>query len=315
MKIKLGVSSCLLGEEVRYDAGHKHNTYINKTLATYFDFISVCPEVGCGLPIPRPAMRLIGDSLNPRLITTHTKEDYTDQMKVFCQNKVKELAQEDLCGFIFKKDSPSSGLYRVKIYSENGTSVRSGRGIFARYFTEEYPLLPIEEEGRLSDPDLRENFIESVFYYRRWKDFLQDEPSIAKLMDFHAQHKLLFMSHSPEFLRQLGRLTANAFSRNDLNQVLKEYEEISMKAMRLQATVKKHVNVLMHIMGYFKKELTSDEKKELLSIIDQYHQSFVPLIVPLTLLKHYVRKFNEPYLIKQIYLNPHPSELMLRNHV
>ena len=311
--IKIGVSSCLLGERVRYDGGHKHNDYITDILGNYFSFVPVCPEVGCGLPIPREAMRLEGDAAAPRLLTRQSRVDLTAQMQAFCTSKIKELEGEDLCGFIFKKDSPSSGLFRVKVYN-NGMAVKNGRGLFAAAVAKNFPLLPMEEEGRLNDAPLRENFIERVFSYRRWKDFLASAPTPGKLVEFHTAHKLLMMAHSPDYYRQMGVLVAHG-KELAVAELFRRYEELLMKGLTLHATAAKNTNVLQHIMGYFKKELTTEEKAELLEVIHQYHDHLLPLIVPLTLLKHYVRKYDQTYLRSQIYLSPHPAQLMLRNHV
>jgi uncharacterized protein YbgA (DUF1722 family)/uncharacterized protein YbbK (DUF523 family) len=311
--IKIGVSSCLLGERVRYDGGHKHNDYITDILGDYFSFVPVCPEVGCGLPIPREAMRLEGDPAAPRLLTNKTRVDLTAQMQDFCAAKVRELEKEDLCGFIFKKDSPSSGLFRVKVYN-NGMAVKNGRGLFAAAVANNFPLLPMEEEGRLNDPPLRENFIERVFSYRRWKDFIASAPTLGGLVEFHTAHKLLMMAHSPDYYRQMGVLVAHG-KELAAPELFRRYEELLMKGLTLHATAAKNTNVLQHIMGYFKKELTAEEKAELLEVIRQYHAHLLPLIVPLTLLKHYVRKYDQTYLRNQIYLSPHPAQLMLRNHV
>jgi uncharacterized protein YbgA (DUF1722 family)/uncharacterized protein YbbK (DUF523 family) len=311
--IKLGVSSCLLGEHVRYDGGHKHDRYITDTLGRYFTFVPVCPEVGCGMPVPREAMRLEGDPASPRLVTGRSRVDRTEQMLAFCETRVRELEEEELCGFIFKKGSPSSGLYRVKVYS-NGMAKRSGSGLFAAAVTRHFPLLPVEEEGRLNDPDIRENFIERVFSLRRWKDLLLERPDPGRLVAFHTCHKLQLMAHSPKIYREMGALVAHG-KEMKWAELLQRYEELFMKALALHATVRKNCNVLMHIMGYFKKELSRAEKEELLGVIRQYHEQFVPLIVPLTLLKHYVNKYEQHYLRQQLYLSPHPAELMLRNHV
>ncbi len=311
--IKIGVSSCLLGERVRYDGGHKHNDYITDILGDYFSFVPVCPEVGCGLPIPREAMRLEGDAAAPRLLTNKSRVDLTAQMQAFCAAKVRELEKEDLCGFIFKKDSPSSGLFRVKVYN-NGMAVKNGRGLFAAAVAKNFPLLPMEEEGRLNDAPLRENFIERVFSYRRWKDFLANAPTLGKLVEFHTAHKLLMMAHSPDYYRQMGVLVAHG-KELAAPELFRRYEELLMKGLTLHATAAKNTNVLQHIMGYFKKELAAEEKVELLEVISQYHDHLLPLIVPLTLLKHYVRKYDQAYLRSQIYLSPHPAQLMLRNHV
>jgi uncharacterized protein YbgA (DUF1722 family)/uncharacterized protein YbbK (DUF523 family) len=310
--IKIGVSACLLGERVRYDGGHKHDRYITDVLGKFFSFVPVCPEVECGLPIPRESMRLEGDVKHPRLITNKTRIDKTEQMQIYCHAKVKALENEDLCGFIFKKDSPSSGLFRVKVYHE-GMPSKSGSGLFAAAVAEHFPHLPLEEEGRLNDPSIRENFIERVFCYRRWKDLLAEHPDLGKLVEFHSRHKLLIMSHSVQCYRDMGALVAHGKEKK-LPELLECYEDMLMTALELQATVKKHTNVLTHIMGYFKHDLDAAEKQELLAVIGRYHDGMVPLVVPLTLLTHYVNKYDKPYLKQQIYLAPHPVELMLRNH-
>lgn len=311
--IKIGVSSCLLGEHVRYDGGHKHDRYITDILGSYFQFLPICPEVGCGLPTPRESMRLEGDPANPRLLTGRSRVDLTDQMLAFCKIKVKELEGADLCGFIFKKDSPSSGLFRVKVYN-NGVASKNGSGLFAAMVTRNFPLLPMEEEGRLNDPHLRENFIERVFSYRRWKSFLADGPTLGRLVEFHTAQKLLMMAHSVEIYRVMGKLVAHG-RELPLPELLQSYEELFMKGLSLCATTKKNTNVLQHMMGYFKQQLSAEEKTELLEVIGQYHDGLTPLLVPLTLLKHYVRKYDQQYLKGQVYLAPHPAQLMLRNHV
>ncbi len=311
--ITIGVSSCLLGEHVRYDGGHKLDRYITDTLGRFFRFVPVCPEVGCGMPVPREAMHLEGDPAAPRLVTINSRIDKTEQMLAYCRQKVRELEREELCGFIFKKNSPSSGLFRVKVYNR-GMPARSGRGLFAAAVVEHFPRLPVEEEGRLTDPMIRENFIERVFACRRWKDFLGGRRTVGDLVGFHTAHKLLVMAHSPMIYREMGRLVAHA-REIPHGELLDRYEELFTGALALQATVAKNTNVLHHIMGYFRAELTGEEKTELLDLIRQYHDRFVPLIVPITLLKHYVAKYRQPYLLGQVYLNPHPAELMLRNHV
>lgn len=312
--IRIGVSSCLLGNPVRYDGGHKHNRYITDVLSDYFEFVPVCPEVECGLPVPREPMRLVGEIESPKLITIRNKVDLTEKMLSYCDNKVLELEQEDLCGFIFKKDSPSSGLHRVKVYHSEQKSVRKGRGLFAASLVRHLPLLPVEDEGRLQDARLRENFIERVFCYGRWKDYLNNSPDYKTLITFHTQHKMQIMAHSPNYYRQMGKLVAGG-KEIEHAALMREYEILFMKALSLMATNKKNVNVLHHIMGHFKKILTKDEKTELLEIIDNYAKAVVPLVVPLTLINHYVRKYDIHYLKGQTYLEPHPAELMLRNQV
>lgn len=312
--IMVGVSSCLLGEHVRYDGGHKHDRYITDTLGRFFSFVPVCPEVGCGMPVPREAMRLEGDPANPRLMTRQSRVDMTGRMLAFCAAKLRELEEADLCGFIFKKDSPSSGLWRVKVYDSGGMPKMAGSGLFANAVARHFPLLPVEEAERLNDPALRENFIERVFTYRRWREFLRGRPGLGGLVEFHARHKLLIMSHSTRHYREMGTLVGNGkgMKREEL---LRRYEGLLMEGMALRATARKQTNVLMHIMGYFKKQLTSLEKEELLEVINRYHDRLVPLVVPLTLFRHYVRIYDQPYLKHQVYLDPHPAELMLRNHV
>jgi uncharacterized protein YbgA (DUF1722 family)/uncharacterized protein YbbK (DUF523 family) len=312
VKIKIGVSSCLLGNKVRFDGGHKHDRYITGTLGLFFDFVPVCPEVECGLSVPRESMRLVGDPESPRLITNKSGIDQTDRMQAWSHIRLKELAGENLCGFIFKKQSPTSGMERVKVYGKNNVPQSVGTGLFAKAFMESFPLLPVEEEGRLHDLALRENFIESVFVYQRWRETV-DGFTAKKLVDFHTSHKLLLRAHSEKLYRELGRIVAEAGTLQP-ELLIDSYQNNLMAAMKLKPTVKKHVNVLLHIMGYFKKYLSSDEKQELLEVIERFQNNYIPLIVPVTLINHYVRKYSEPYLKQQHYLTPHPTELKLRNH-
>jgi len=312
-RIRMGISSCLLGQLVRYDGGHKHDAYLTETLGQYFEFVAVCPEVECGLPTPREPMHLEGDPASPRLVTLKSSIDHTERMQRWARARVRELEREDLCGFIFKSKSPSSGMERVKVYRGKGPPARVGVGLFARAFREHFPLLPVEEEGRLHDPVLRESFIERVFALKRWRDFLKQRPGPAKLVAFHAAHKLLLLSHSQTHLRELGKLVANPRAL-PWSELLGRYEELFLVALEQRATTKRQVNALQHMMGYFKKQLSPDEKQELVESIEQYGRGLVPLIVPLTLLQHYVRKYEQPYLRDQWYLRPHPLELKLRNH-
>jgi uncharacterized protein YbgA (DUF1722 family)/uncharacterized protein YbbK (DUF523 family) len=313
-KIKLAISTCLLGENVRYDGGHKLDRFLTDTLGQYVEYVPVCPEVECGLPIPRESMHLEGDPESPRLITSRTKQDMTDRMLSWAKKRVVELEKEGLCGFIFKSDSPSSGMERIKVYNEKGIPVKKGVGMFARIFMEHFPLLPVEDEGRLHDPGLRENFIERIFALKRWRAVLQSKESRGKVVDFHTKHKLLILSHSPKHYQMMGMLVAKAKAL-PIKELYQQYQTILMEALRSKTTSKKNSNVLMHMMGYFREQLSSDEKKELLEVIDFYRKSHIPLIVPITLIQHYVRKYEQPYLKEQIYLNPHPLELQLRNHV
>ena len=313
-KIRLGISTCLLGENVRYDGGHKLDHFLTETLGQYVEYVPVCPEVECGLSIPREALRLVGNADSPRLVTAHTKQDLTDRMTQWARKRVLELEKEGLLGFIFKSDSPSSGMERVKVYSDQGIPAKRGIGVFARTFMEHFPLLPVEEEGRLHDLILRENFVERIFALKRWREVLAKKESRGNLVDFHTQHKLLILSHSPKHYQIMGKLVARA---KDIavKELYQQYQTILMEALQLKTTPKKNANVLMHMMGYFKEQLSSDEKQELLEVIDHYRQEYIPLIVPTTLMNHYVRKYDQPYLKQQVYLNPHPLELQLRNHV
>jgi uncharacterized protein YbgA (DUF1722 family)/uncharacterized protein YbbK (DUF523 family) len=312
--IAIGISSCLLGENVRYDGGHKRDHFLVHTLGNYVHWVPVCPEVEYGLPVPRESMRLKGDPDSPRLITRTSNIDHTDGMLAWAQKKCRVLQKEDLSGFIFKSRSPSSGIRNVKVYMPSGIPVKSGKGIFGGAFLRHFPLIPAEDEGRLHDPGLRENFIERVFVFKRWKDFLKKGAAIRNIVTFHADHKLLLMSHSQKHTALLGRMVAEAKGKKQ-DELLSGYIRTCMEALHLAATVRKHTNVLMHIMGYFKKHISGDEKKEMLEVINNYHHGLIPLIVPLVLLNHYVRKYDEPYLKRQFYLNPHPIEQMLRNHV
>ena len=312
--MRLGISSCLVGERVRWDGTHKLDRFLTDTLGKFVEYVPVCPEVECGFDVPREPLRQVGDPDSPRLITSRTKIDYTDRMTRWARERVIELEKEGLCGFIFKSRSPSSGMERVKVYNETGIPVKKGVGIFARKFMEHFPLLPVEEDGRLHNPKLRENFIERIFTFKRWREALAEQQSRGNLVSFHTKHKMLILSHSPQHHRMMGRLVAQA-KETPLKELYKQYQELLMEALRLTSTPRKNANVMIHILGYFKKQLSPDEKQELLEIIDLYRQGTVPLIVPITLISHYVRKYEQPYLQDQYYLQPHPLELQLRNHV
>ncbi len=312
-RIKLGISTCLLGENVRYDGGHKLDRFLTDTLGLYVQYVPVCPEVECGLGVPRESLRLVGDPLSPRLITSRTRQDHTERMAQWARRRVMELQKEDLCGFIFKSNSPSSGMERVKVYNDKGLPVKSGAGIFARIFMDAFPLLPVEDEGRLHDPKIRENFIECIFALKRWREVLPKK-RMGGLVDFHTRHKLLILSHSPKHYQLMGKRVAEAEDL-PLRDLFGQYQGLFMEALRIKTTLRKNVNVLQHMAGYFKRDLSADEKKELLEVIDAYHRGHLPLIVPITLINHYVRKYDQPYLKEQYYLHPHPLELQLRNHV
>ena len=313
-KVRLGISTCLLGEPVRYDGGHKLDPFLTETLGQYVEYVPVCPEVECGLPVPRESMHLGGDPGSPRLVTSRTGQDMTDRMIRWARKRVIELEKNDLHGFIFKSNSPSSGMDRVRVYNEKGMPVKRGVGIFAGIFMEHFPLLPVEDEGRLHDPSLRENFIERIFTLKRWRESLARGENRGVLVDFHTTHKLLILSHSPKHYQTMGKLVAHSGGLSP-KQAYRQYQILLMDALFLKTTPKKNSNVLLHMMGYFKEQLSADEKRELLEIIDHYRQGYLPLVVPVTLINHYVRKYDQAYLKRQVYLNPHPMELQLRSHV
>jgi len=310
---RLGISTCLLGENVRYDGGHKRDPFLVDTLGKYVAWVPVCPEVECGLPTPREAMRLVGNPDDPQLLTEETGRDITPQMKSWVETRLDELERANLDGYIFKSRSPSSGMTRVEVYDANDVPANVGVGIWARAFMERFPLLPAEEDGRLHDVNLRENFIERVFCLHRYREYKRSDGSRGGLVNFHSDHKLLLMAHSPELLEEMGRLVAEP-DKYEHAELLARYETLMMDCLRVRATPGKHTNVLMHMMGYFKSQLSFDEKREMLGVIDDFRAERLPLVVPVTLLAHYVRKYDEPYLRRQIYLHPQPTELKLRNH-
>ena len=312
--MKIGVSSCLLGNQVRYDGGHQLNRYISDTLGRHMQFVPVCPEVECGLSTPREAMRLVGDPDNPRLVTRRSGIDHTDRMQRWIASRLRDLEKEDLRGFIFKKNSPSSGLMRVKVYNEKGMPQKTGSGMFAKAFTEHFPYIPVEEDGRLNDPKLRENFIERIFALKRWRDLLSVRKSMGRLVAFHTCEKLLLLSHSPKHYRTMGQLVAQG-KQQPMRILFPSYEKHFIEALQLKTTPAKNVNVLQHVLGFFKKQLSADEKQEMIELIDAYRIGHLPLIVPVTLANHFVRKYKQPYLAQQTYLKPHPIALKLRNHV
>ncbi len=312
--IRVGISACLLGQEVRYDGGHKWDRYITDTLGRFFEWVSVCPEVEMGLGTPRETLRLVGDPEAPRLVFAKTGEEQTASMQVWAGSRLEALARVNLSGYILKSDSPSCGMERVRVYRSCGIPSKDGVGIFARALMDRFPLLPVEEEGRLHDLGLRENFVERVFCYRRWRDLTAGGVTRGKLVAFHTAHKLLLLAHSPKHYTEMGRLVADAKGLSPRG-LETRYGELFMAGLTVKATAKKHTNVMHHILGYLKRDLDTRDKAELLAVITDYHRGLVPLVVPLTLLTHHLARVTVPYLQGQIYLNPHPKELMLRNHV
>jgi uncharacterized protein YbgA (DUF1722 family)/uncharacterized protein YbbK (DUF523 family) len=311
-RIRLGVSSCLLGQRVRYDGNHKHDRWISDTLGVHFEFVPVCPEVAIGLGVPRPPIRLVGDPDAPRAVGRDDPAlDVTAKLAAYGKRMGREL--DDLSGYIFKARSPSCGMERVKVYGSAGGG-KSGRGLYAAAFMAEQPLLPVEEEGRLGDPGLRENFLERVYAYRRWQELAAAGITAARLVEFHTVHKLVLMAHGPEHYRALGRLVARA-GRGTARALAGEYIHGFMEALRHRATPARHANVLMHLMGYLKKQLTRDDKTELLELIHAFRQGKLPLAVPVTLLRHHFRHHPNAYVANQIYLQPAVGEELIHGMI
>ncbi|GBD26885.1 hypothetical protein HRbin30_02227 [bacterium HR30] len=311
---RIGISACLLGKPVRYDGGHKRDPFLTETFGPWVTWVPVCPEVELGLGVPRPTLRLEADESGVRLRMPSTGADLTTAMQRWAKRRVHALEREDLSGFVVKKDSPSCGMERVRVYRATGAPQRTGVGLFTAALRAAYPLLPVEEEGRLHDPKLRENFVERVFAYQRLKALFRGRWTIANLVAFHTAHKMQLLAHSPALYRELGRLVANAKQcpRNELRQ---RYTEGFMRALQALATPRRQANVLLHMAGYLREYVGAQSRAELLRVIEDYRRGLVPLVVPVTLLGSFVRTYRVPYLLGQTYLEPHPSELMLRNHV
>lgn len=311
-RLRIGVSSCLLGQQVRHDGQHKRDRYVTDVLGGYCDFVGLCPEVGIGLGVPRPPIRIVDRGAGPRVVgVADPTLDVTDRLRAYADVEAPRVAALD--GYIFKRASPSCGVFRVKVYSGPGVPSMDGRGAFADAVMTRWPNLPVEEEGRLNDPVLRENFIERVFVYQRWRG-LRAALTPRALVAFHSEHKLLIMAHNQAAYRRLGQRVAGA-GRGDLGALADAYEAELMAALTRRATRAGHTNVLQHLMGYLKRALDAEDKRELLEVIEAYRAGQVPLVVPLTLLRHHFRRHPHPYVERQIYLQPHPAELMLRNHV
>jgi uncharacterized protein YbgA (DUF1722 family)/uncharacterized protein YbbK (DUF523 family) len=313
--IRVGISACLLGQEVRFDGGHKRDRFLTDILGPHVEWVPVCPEVEMGLGTPRETLRLVRAGSGVRMVTTRTSVDHTEGMSTWAKGRLEALAGEDLSGYVLKKDSPSCGMERVKVYdTQGGMPTKNGRGIFADALLARFPLLPVEEEGRLGDARLRENFIERVFAYRRLKDLFGQRWSVGALVAFHTAHKMALLAHSTTAYQELGRLVARARAvpRAELR---REYETGFMRTLAIPATTRRHTNVLNHMAGHLKTLVDAPSRQELAGCITEYRLGLVPLVVPLTLIRHYVRVHGVEYLKGQTYLEPHPRELMLRNHV
>lgn len=312
LPIRLGISRCLLGDEVRYDGGHKRDRFVTDVLGRYVEWVPVCPEVEAGFGTPREAMRLVGEADAPRLLTIRTERDLTKPLAQFTARKLDVFDGTDLSGFIFKKDSPSCGIDRVRLFNRHGMPSRKGVGLFARAFMERFPLIPVEDEGRLCDPVIRDNFIERVFCYHCWLELARGPVTRKDVVTFHTVHKYLLLAHSRSHYQELGRLVAQA-DRYKPKELMARYGALFMAALAVTATRRKHVNVLQHVVGHMKERLKPSERNELDELLEDYRRGHVPLIVPITLVKHYVRRYHVDYVRDQVYLNPHPKEMKLRN--
>jgi uncharacterized protein YbgA (DUF1722 family)/uncharacterized protein YbbK (DUF523 family) len=312
--IRIGISACLLGQKVRFDGGHKEDRFLTQTLGRYFEWVPVCPEVEVGLGTPRETLRLEDASGALRLIAPKSGTDHTEPMLAFAARRVAALSKENLSGFMLKKDSPSCGMERVRVVASSGMATRSGSGLFAAALQERFPALPIEEEGRMGDPKLRENWIERVFAYHELQALWASRWKIGDLVAFHTKYKLSLLAHSPDAYSRLGRIVgaASTIERNGLRS---SYENEFMVALRKIATPGRHANVLQHMLGYFKEDLDDDARHELLGSIEDYRNGLVPRIVPITLILHYAKRLGMAYLLGQAYLNPRPKELLVRYHV
>lgn len=301
--IKLGISACLLGKQVRYNGGHKLDRFIIRTLGKHVCWVPVCPEVEAGLPIPRDPMQLTGDLSCPRLIVTTSGIDLTNVLNEWAEKKVKRLDKESICGFILKNRSPSCAIHDADLFTASGKKKGRTSGLFSAMLKKHEPDLPVINEEALKDPIQRENFIERVFVYKRWLDFMKKKPSVGNLISFHSDHKLQIMAHSPKHYSALGKLVAGAKGK-PMKEVCQQYVTMLMEGLQVISTTKKNANVLMHIMGYFKKQLTAVQKQNLLRMIEQYRKGRVPLRVPITRIKRYLGKFDNSYLRRQAYLSP-----------
>jgi uncharacterized protein YbgA (DUF1722 family)/uncharacterized protein YbbK (DUF523 family) len=310
-ELRIGISSCLLGREVRYDGGHKQDRFLIDVLGKHVRWVPVCPEVEVGMGVPREAIRLEGNADAPRLLGVRSRTDHTEAMRAFARRRTRELDAHELCGYVLKKDSPSCGLERVRLVTDAGTT-REGIGMFARALIEHAPLLPVEEEGRLNDPRLRENWIERVFAYHRFRELAAQRFSRGALVAFHTAHKFQLLSHGTAPYQALGRLVAQIAAYTP-TAFLSAYGEAFMSALRAKATPARHVNVLQHVAGFFKQELSTGEKRELEEVLADYRAGLVPLVVPITLVRHHARAHGAAYILAQTYLSPHPKELALRS--
>ena len=317
-KIRLGVSACLLGQEVRYNKGHCLDRWLTRELGRYVNFIPVCPEVEAGLGVPRPTLRLVGDpdgrQADLRVLESSRETDHTDALRSHAEMRTEQLLDERLDGYVLKSKSPSCGLWRVKVFPENGMPRKAASGVFAQALSERFPGLPMEEEGRLNDPVLRENFVLRIFTVARWNRLRASSPAKRDVVQFHAQHKMMLLAHEPAAYRELGRLVAESQG-DEVEPLLDRYERRMKEALECIATRGRHFNVLQHLAGFIKDSVDADEKKDLGEVLSSYREGHSPLSVPVTLLRHLLRRHaTNPWVLEQAYLEPYPQDLSLRNH-
>ena len=314
--MKLGVSACLIGTQCRYDGVGASDKFIVDVLAKYFETSAYCPETIIW-GSPREAIRqTLSETGELKIVTsTKTPKDVTQELQnvsVECANKIQN---DDLCGFILKSSSPTCGLERVKVYKPfNAPSVKNGVGVFAQQIKEKYPYLPVEEEGRLIDPWLRENFLMQIFAYQDLHNFLKSNPTFNDLVIFHTSYKYLIYSKAQKSYTTLGRIVANK-EKKQLDEILLEYKEEFLKAISLKGNVNKTYNVLLHMFGYFKKLITKEEKEDILQALQEFKDKIIPLIAVMKIINLYVKRFDVQYLKVQKFLNPYPKELSLRSDI
>ena len=311
MEIVIGISACLNGHLVRFDGGHKRSAFVSDTLPSFVRLRPFCPEMAAGFGSPRPSMRLQGDATAPRVfLKSNGGEDITERMHATCARLAPDAA--DLCGFVLCANSPTCGMERVRVYDASNVPAKTGVGVFAKRLMQDYPWLPLEEDGRLNDPHLRENFMMRVYALAYWRELMAAGVSGRALVQFHSRYKLILMAHAPLLYRELGRFVANPQGR-DWNELGQHYLHAFMQGTRKIATRGRHANVLAHIQGYFRRHLESEDRQELAAVIQDYRCGRVPLLAPLALLRHYLRRFPDPYLQQQAYFEPYPADLRLRH--
>lgn len=313
--IRLGVSACLLGGEVRFDGGHKRDRYLTDVLGENVEWLPVCPELEVGMGIPRPVIQLRGGEVGETIVERVSGEDWTARMRTYANERCAELVLTGLDGFVLKKDSPSCGMARVRVYgSPSGMPSRNGVGHFVQGLLREMPDLPMEEEGRLRDAVLRERFVEEIFSHNRWRVLVARGLNRGRLVEFHSAHKMLILAHNEVIYREMGRVVAS-FGRVADDDVYAAYYPLFVAAFREKATVARHVNVLEHLFGHVKDLISEAEKREISCSIEDYRNGQIPLIVVISLLRFLAAAHDVKYVIGQLYLEPHPRELKLRNHV